>query len=650
VIDAGLPVQSQNRKTELIGWAVMLALMCMTVLIYTPGLSGGYFFDDYPNIVDNPAIRVAHVDIPSLVRSALSSPSSEFRRPIASLSFSMNYLIGGSDPLGMKVTNLVVHLINGLLVFMLLRRLLAALGSPPQRTPIVAAMIASGWMLLPINLTAVLYTVQRMESLANLFVLLGLFGYVGARIRMQQRASRADLWMAVLALALATPVGLLAKETAALLPLYAFIIECTVFRWKSAGHGKAGHVDMRLVVAFAILLALPLVAGLAWLLPGLLQPQAWASREFTLGTRLLSEARIVCDYIIWTLVPTSSGLAFYHDDFVISSGWLSPWTTTASALVLTALIGLAILLRKRMPGFTLGILLFFGAQTLASTILPLELVYEHRNYFASLGLLIALACPLSLHWERLSVAGKGIRAATAAVALVCWTFVTADTAYAWGSPLRLAQELARRGPDSPRAQYELGRAYIIASGYRTESPFTDLSYAPLEHAASLPNSGILPEQALIFLNARLHRPVKTEWWESIDAKLRANEVKVQDESALSSLVQCKQTTLCDLPNDRLLNAYTAALSHPSPSARLLATYGDFAWTSLRDRALAQRMLEAAVKAKPEEPAYRLTLARMAIDNGDFDLAREQRSVLSNLNVGGSLAADIAAIDRALNKQ
>ena len=86
--------------------------------------------------------------------------------------------------------------------------------------------------------------------------------------------------------------------------------------------------------------------------------------------------------------------------------------------------------------------------------------------------------------------------------------LTASTAYAWGNSLRLARDLAERAPDSPRAQYELGRSYIIASKYNPDSPYTPLVYPPLEHAAKLPDSSILPQQALIFFNARMHRPIK----------------------------------------------------------------------------------------------------------------------------------------------
>ena len=113
------------------GWWLLLAAMLLTIAVYSSGLYGGYLFDDYPNIVDNHGVQPHDASVPTLVRAALSSPSSEFKRPLASLSFAVNYLTTGLDPYWMKLTNLVIHLLNGLLVFLLARALLLSVGRAP---------------------------------------------------------------------------------------------------------------------------------------------------------------------------------------------------------------------------------------------------------------------------------------------------------------------------------------------------------------------------------------------------------------------------------------------------------------------------------------------------------------------------------------
>jgi len=221
------------------------------------------------------------------------------------------------------------------------------------------------------------------------------------------------------------------------------------------------------------------------------------------------------------------------------------------------------------------------------------------------------------------------------------------TAQAWGDPLRLAEELANRAPDSPRAQYELGRTYIIYSHYDPNSPFTRLAYAPLERAASLPNSSILPQQALIFMNARMGLPIEDAWWTSMIAKLAARKPGVQDESSLSALTQCAREARCNLSRARMSQAFSAALSHGTSSARLLATFSDYAWNVLGDRALGEDMIRKAIITENREPAYLVTLARMLIAEGRKPEAQETIEKLEKLNLGGQLNDTVAELSASL---
>jgi hypothetical protein len=639
----------------------LLAALVVTCLAYWPGLTGGFIFDDYPNIVDNHGVQPDDASIGSLVRAALSSPSSEFKRPLASLSFAANFLVSGLDPYWMKLTNLVIHLLNGLVLFVLVKRIIRAAapatwgndGAPGR----LAALITAGWLLLPINLTGVLYVVQRMESMANLFVLLGLLGYMEGRRRMlshQRTGGTVGPFLLCLAsIVLPVAVGVLAKETAVMLPLYAFLVEWILFGFRRTGTPAR---DWRLLATFAVTLLLPMLVGLAWILPHVTSPTAFSTRDFTLGERLLSEARIVVGYVRWTLVPTPDALSFYHDDYHVSTGWLTPWTTLASILVLAGMAWVIFIARRRQPLVALGLSFYLGCHVLTGTILPLELIYEHRNYFASIGLLLAivpfLAAPRGTTAVTPATSASGLpmalpRHVALGVLMVFWVVQTATTAYAWGSPLRLSVELAGRAPESPRAQYELGRTYIVYSHYDPQSPFTELAYAPLERAMRLPDSSILPEQALIFMNARMGLPIKQAWWDSMIGKLQARKPGVQDESSLSALTQCARTGECHLSSEHLLAAFVAAVSHPGPSARLLASYSDFAWNILGDHALGLTLIEDAVAAKSDEPAYRITLVRMLIAGGDRHEAEIQLARLRELNIGGRLEGTISELTGAL---
>ncbi|EQD62604.1 conserved hypothetical protein, membrane, partial [mine drainage metagenome] len=145
---------------------------------------------------------------------------------------------------------------------------------------------------------------------------------------------------------------------------------------------------------------------------------------------------------------------------------------------IAALIAFALAVRKRLPLLALGIALFFAGQLMTGTVIPLELVFEQRNYFPSFAVLLAIVPLLAAPGAALPLARGTLLTALFAL----WIGMTALTSWAWGNPLRLAQQLVLRAPDSPRAQYELGRTYIVMSNYNPDSPYTPLAYAPLERA------------------------------------------------------------------------------------------------------------------------------------------------------------------------
>jgi protein O-mannosyl-transferase len=152
------------------------------------------------------------------------------------------------------------------------------------------------------------------------------------------------------------------------------------------------------------------------------------------------------------------------------------------------------------------------------------------------------------------------------------------------------------------------------------------------------------------MNARMRLPLKSTWWDSMIAKLKAHPAGVQDESSLASLTQCARDGQCALPPERMKQAFAAALAHAAPTARLLATYGDYAWNVLDDHALGTQMTEQAVKAKPDEPAYRITLIRMLVSSGQRAEASRQLQQLAALNIGGRLDGDIATLEASLNSR
>jgi hypothetical protein len=195
--------------------------------------------------------------------------------------------------------------------------------------------------------------------------------------------------------------------------------------------------------------------------------------------------------------------------------------------------------------------------------------------------------------------------------------------------------------------YELGRSYVMYTNYDPASPYRPLAYDALEKAAALPDSSILPQQALIFMNSRMHVALEDRWWDSMIARLRARKSTVQDEGALEQLSSCQITGDCDLPKQRMLDAYFAALSHPKPSARLLNMYGTYAWEVLGDHNLGVHMVQDAVAANPREPGYHVTLVRMLTDMGRLSEARQALRDTQAINLAGHMDEGIARLTKGI---
>ncbi len=621
---------------------LLLALLIVITLAYWPGLNGGYVFDDFPNIVDNTALHVTHLVWNEWLAAIFSSPSSSIQRPLAMLSFAINHYFTGLDPWPMKLTNIAIHLLNAMLVFGLIRSVFVAAtrldDGRYRQTESATWFTTAFWALHPINLMAVLFIVQRMESLSHTFVFAGLWLYVNGR-RRQMEGLPGWTWISS-ALIACTAFGMLVKESAALLPVYALCLELCLFRFSTDGVRS----DRRLHVLYVLLLGLPALIGLVWLLPKTLDPVAFASRDFTLGERLLTEPRVVLDYLHWIFLPDLGHLSLYHDDYLPSRGLWNPPSTVLGLIAIPALLATALWCRRHRPLLSLGLLWFLGAQLLTATIIPLELVFEHRNYFASLGIGLALADLLLLAPSTQTARKAG--ALIAAALLMFCTVITFLRASEWSHPVRFTSTEAAKHPQSPRATYDLARTLVVLSNYDVHSPFIGDTFKALERARRVPHSNILPDQATLIFAARIGAPIQPVWWEDMQAKLRNDPLGPQQLSALGALTDCVLEHHCQFPHEAMLATFNAALSH-GPNAEVLNIYGNYVLNELGDAELTLRLWQEAAALKPYEPQYHISLAKLMIALGRYDQARMQIAQLRKLGRFGQYAAAANSLETKL---
>ena len=172
-----------------------------------------------------------------MVGSGGSGPSG---RPVAQLSFALNHYFSGLDPFAFKLTNLAIHLANGVLIFMLALRLFASLSvSTEQRRALIAAgLLATAWLLHPIQLLPVLHVVQRMTSLSAFFLLMALLCHMRGR---EVGAPRSAVWL-LLGWGVFWPLSFLSKETGLLFPFFALAWELIVRRAAGGGLDRFARV------------------------------------------------------------------------------------------------------------------------------------------------------------------------------------------------------------------------------------------------------------------------------------------------------------------------------------------------------------------------------------------------------------------------
>jgi len=426
----------------------LLALVLATAFAYLPGLDSGFRFDDFSNL----ALLGRYGTVEDwdsfwlYITSGFAGPTG---RPVAMLSFLLDANDWPADPWPFMRTSLLIHLFNGLLVFGIARCVLRFIENPQ---PSLTALLAAGlWLLHPFWVSTTLYAVQRMTLLSAFFVLLGVWGWLQLRHRKPPELSKTWLIGAPLLLGTAGLLAVLSKENGALLPAYIAALEVTVLACSDRLRGTTPTDGFRywrgVLVGFPVAC---LAAYLAYRLSDFyIDPPSNAAT--TPIERLLTQTRILWEYTFHLLVPTSTPGGLYHDGITPSSGLLSPWTTLpASAGAIAAGIG-AWVYRQRYPLVAMAILFFLVGHALESTVIRLELYFEHRNYLPAALMFV----PLAAWWTRQTWTPRDVAKAVPLVGLAVLALMTGIRAQLWSTPFQQALQWIENRPHSARVHNHL---------------------------------------------------------------------------------------------------------------------------------------------------------------------------------------------------
>lgn len=607
---------------------LLLACLSLAFFVYSPGTSGYFLFDDTINIVENTHIRIQSLDFGTLRQAAFSGDAGVLGRPVSVLSFALNHYFNGLSPFYFKLTNIVIHLLNGIAVFVLTclllnacrQRGLSAISQNAARW--ISLAVAAAWLLHPLNLTGVLYIVQRMASLCTLFTLLGLICYTHGRRRTLDGKSG---WGWIFAgFFVFTPLAALSKENGALLPVFFLLAELVFFRFQAASAGARRS----LIALYGITVLLPLAVLLIYIAynPAALT-SGYSIRDFTLTERLMTEARVIWFYMRMILAPDISQLGIHHDDIRISKSLFEPASTLFASAGILLMAVVALLFARRYPIAAFGVLFYLAGHSMESSVLALEIAHEHRNYLPIYGLLLAMVYGLLYPLHHLqSLTARGSVAVLFILMLAGITFLRATQ---WGDTLTMKEKEAEHHPDSIRANVDIGSFYAVmpASSQIEADMFYQRAYMHFAKASSTSPSDTLGLFGLIGLNAKHAMPIEETWEHALAGRLERYPFAPSTGNSIVSLEKCVTGGNCKLPPETMEALIQAALRNPTlqgqAKAQVLFAWSNFLFRIKKDRDAAAKAAYEAAAAFPKDLEFQITLITMLINMGKTNEAKIQ---------------------------
>lgn len=612
-----------------------LAAALVACLLFVPGLPGGFVFDDIPNIVDNTGIQLGALSLSSLSKVAAASQLSGSSRFLPTLTFAIDYWRGGgADPATFKTTNLLIHAITVVALAWLLLKLMLISGMASTRAHWIALTLALAWGAHPLQVSSVLYSVQRLQTMGTLFLVLALLTYVQAREAQQRGMSGRTR---LLATGLLWALAMACKEDATLLPAYTLALELILM------HFNAADARLEKLLRRSYLLAAILGAAIYLLL---VVPHYWTwnpyqARDFSTPERLLTQARVMCLYLWQIVLPWPGNMPFYYDWLQPSRGLLHPWTTLPALILLLSLIVLAWHQRHRRPLFALGTFWFFSAHFITSNVIGLELAFEHRNHFALIGALLAIGSLLGAAARRLRLTASA-RSISVVLLIGLMGGATISRAHAWRSNEALANASIASAPRSARAWAELCSTLMReGGGPNPKNTRLDDAITACGNGEKLAPYALNNPTLLIVLKT-LRGDIDQDDWDRYQDRLNRAQMSWDNRRAPLLFAYYVRRGVA-LDKRQVMQAMSTLARRGDLEAFGLASIGYFVMNDMADPDAALPYFALAIQAAPPNDPFPAQLASEMRAKGRPDLARRielvsaairDKAMIDAINAGG----------------
>ena len=360
-----------------------ITLLILLLAVYSNSFYGDWHFDDYANIIENPNVQINSLSFSELKQSFIGIYQDRLLRPFSYASFALNYYVGGLNVFGFHLVNFFIHYLSSVFLFLFIFNTLKLPLCKNQYENIaypVALLATVLWSVHPVFVTSVSYIVQRMTSMAGLFYIMSMYFYLKGRMSKTKGKSIGFFIFC----ALAGLASLLTKENAVMLPFSILLFDLLLIQGATKENIKRFLKILIAPLLLFIIVGFLYTGGFSNAFSG------YAGRDFTMYERLLTEPRVIIFYLSLLFYPIHSRLTLLYD-IDISHSLLQPWTTLPAILLILFIIATAIYLCRKRPLMSFCILFFFLNHIIEGTVIPLELIYEHRNYLPAMLLFVPVA-------------------------------------------------------------------------------------------------------------------------------------------------------------------------------------------------------------------------------------------------------------------
>ena len=503
----------------------ILILFILIIMIYSNSFYVSWHFDDYINIVNNSAVHIKSLTWAELEKSMFGiADSGRWSRPLAYVSFALNYYFYGLNVFGYHVVNIIIHCLCAILLYIFIyNTLLLPIFKDRyiEKARSIALLAAALWAINPVQVAAVSYIVQRMTIMTALFYILSMLFYLKGRTA-EQTGKR---WLYLVVSLIMGVLSFGVKENAAMLPISLFFFDLILIQGFTPANIKKNLKFVILVTLITLSIGFIYFKDIDSIIGD------YSIRPFTAWERVLTEPRVILFYISLLLYPITQRLTLIYD-FEISKSLIDPWTTVISITIIMVMVFFAFLKARRWPLISYCVLFFFLNHVIEGSFISLELIFIHRNYLPSLLFFLPMSI---LFVEGLNKCNqRRFLCLFYSSAMVAFIILQGVTVYIqnniWQNEISLWSDNAEKMPRVHHVRQNLATAYFMA-GQTTEA-FKELnmalqSYTSADITKKARTHGLLGEY--YYLKRDYNKALQYyEYGLQLDSKLHLNYQRIAE--------------------------------------------------------------------------------------------------------------------------